>query len=143
MSSKFQSDRPEAGATKTLIREAGLRATRGRIAVYDALRNTQSPLNHSELVASLEDLQLDQATIYRNLMDLTRVGLLRRTDLGDHVWRFELVSEGHTDGEHPHFVCVDCGLIQCLPDVDININGDVPSKSAVQIRLEGHCGDCD
>ena len=129
-------------STKALIRDVGLRATRGRIAVYDALRNTTSPLNHAELVSSLTELSLDQATIYRNLMDLTRVGLLRRTDLGDHVWRFELVDSAHEGDEHPHFVCLDCGAIQCLPGVDIAIHGQMPTSAPVKIRVEGHCDDC-
>ena len=130
-------------ATATAIRSAGLRATKGRIAVLGLLSDTSRPLNHAELVASLSHLGLDQATVYRNLMDLTRVGLLRRTDLGDHVWRFELVAAGHHDEEHPHFVCIDCGAIQCLPDVDVNIHGAIPSNSSVQVRLEGQCQDCE
>ena len=127
--------------TPSLIRGAGLRATRGRVAVYDALRETRSPLNHGELVANLSYLGLDQATIYRNLMALTKAGLLRRTDLGDHVWRFELVSL-HQAGDHPHFVCIDCGAITCLPGLDITIDGVVPSSSPVKVRLEGQCDDC-
>ena len=133
---------PTKDTTAATIRGAGLRATKGRVAVLDALRDTKSPPNHSDLVRSLEHLGLDQATIYRNLMDLTRVGILRRTDLGDHVWRFELADTTHHGEEHPHFVCVDCGSIQCLTDVDIAIQGALPSQSPVQIRLEGHCREC-
>ena len=36
----------------------------------------------------------DPATIYRNLTDLSEAGLARRTDVGDHVWRFEARSSG-------------------------------------------------
>lgn len=140
MSEGFKSA-AELPDTPTLIREAGLRATRGRVAVYDALRETHSPLNHGELVATLSYLGLDQATIYRNLMALTKVGLLRRTDLGDHVWRFELAPM-HQTGEHPHFVCIDCGAITCLPELGITIDGFVPSCSPVTVRLEGQCNDC-
>ena len=132
----------EVKSATELIRDSGLRATRGRIAVYDALRNTTAPLNHAELVSSLAELNLDQATIYRNLMDLTRVGLLRRTDLGDHVWRFELGDNAHEGDDHPHFVCLDCGAIQCLPGVDIAIYGQMPTSAPVKIRVEGHCDDC-
>jgi Fur family ferric uptake transcriptional regulator len=128
--------------TASIIREAGLRATRGRIAVFESLLNTRTPLNHSQLVDALAHLGLDQATVYRNLMDLTRVGLLRRTDLGDHVWRFELVNHAESNPDHPHFVCLDCGEVQCLPDLDIAIQGKMPTQLPVQIRIEGQCDEC-
>jgi Fur family ferric uptake transcriptional regulator len=36
-------------------------------------------------------------------------------------------GEEHDSGEHPHFVCVDCGKVTCLPEVDVKIT---PPKGA-------------
>src|SRR6185295_16238667 len=80
--------RDDLETLKAAVREAGLRATPSRIAVLHLLRSAGSPVSHSEVVAKLASQAWDPATIYRNLTDLADVGLARRTDVGDHVWRF-------------------------------------------------------
>jgi Fe2+ or Zn2+ uptake regulation protein len=77
-----------------MIRAAGLRSTSSRVAVLRYLMGAEQPVSHANLVEALADEGFDRATIYRNLMDLTEVALLTRSDLGDHVWRFELRRDG-------------------------------------------------
>ncbi len=131
------------------IRAAGLRGTMSRIAVLSYLQSVTTPLSHAEIFNALEEQGFDRATIYRNLVDLTEVGLLVRTDVGDHVWRFELRRSG-PDGrqaEHPHFMCTDCGEVSCLPAVSVNIDPPtaVPRSVRVQqvdVQLKGLCDRC-
>ena len=80
---------------------------------------------------------------------LSRVGLLVRTDLGDHAWRFEL-RQGDSDhkSQHPHFVCIDCGNVNCLPDKAVSVRGapGVPRalrRLGVVIQLQGRCDSCE
>lgn len=131
-------------AIRTRIREAHLRATPARVATYAVLHEAAAPLTHSDVVARLEGKGFDPATVYRNLMDLTEAGLLARTDLGDHAWRFEL--EGLHTAHHPHFICIDCGAISCLEDVAIEVRGKrVPravSNDDIQVQLRGRCDIC-
>ena len=136
----------ERGEIRARIRAAGLRATVGRIATYEALHRASAPLTHADVVERLEALGLDRATVYRNLTDLTEVGLVARSDLGDHAWRFEL---SHTDGDasdHVHFVCVDCGEVACLPGVGLEVaDAAVPravTTQQVEDQLRGQCDDC-
>ncbi|KYF70141.1 Fur family transcriptional regulator [Sorangium cellulosum] len=131
------------------IRAAGLRATSPRIAVLQSLGRSRTPVSHAELAAELAPKGWDRATIYRNLIDLTNAGLVRRTDMGDHLWRFEL-REGtgeHATDEHPHFMCDTCGDVLCLPDESIEIK---PARGApralrrkgLQIQIKGRCDRC-
>src|ERR1044071_10164046 len=92
--------RDDLETLKAAVREAGLRATPSRIAVLHLLRSTGSPVSHSEVVARLASQSWDPATIYRNLTDLADVGLARRTDVGDHLWRFEAITGTHQAGAH-------------------------------------------
>src|SRR4051812_24845920 len=73
------------------LRGAGLRRTGPRVAVLERLEAATAPLSHGEVAAMLTPAGFDRATVYRNLIDLVKKGLVRRADLGDHVWRFELV----------------------------------------------------
>lgn len=132
---------------KKTIRSAGLRSTSPRIAVLRFLSTSPTPISHGELVEALANEAMDRTTVYRNLQDLTEAGLVQRTDLGDHVWRFELKRpHEHTFG-HPHFTCTDCGSVACLPDVSVKVkNGKgVPKSLAnqkVEVQLRGVCDDC-
>jgi Fur family transcriptional regulator, ferric uptake regulator len=131
--------------TKTL-RDAGLRKTGPRLAVLAVLERAKAPLSHADVAEALANDGFDRATVYRNLIALTEVGLVRRNDLGDHVWRFELVrADAPHERVHPHFVCTDCGVVSCLPDVTVRIDGErgsVASK-ALEVHLRGVCGECE
>jgi Fur family ferric uptake transcriptional regulator len=133
----------------TALRAAGLRRTAPRIAVLQRLEVAAAPVSHGEMADKLSSLGFDRATVYRNLMDLVEAGLITRTDLGDHVWRFEMVrGERATHaGEHPHFLCVDCGDVSCLPGDAVTIASarGVPrsaSRQHVEVQLKGRCDTC-
>src|SRR5205823_15120838 len=109
------------------IRAAGLRRTAPRAAVLRHMAGASAPLSHGELVDALGD-EFDRVTVYRNLLDLVTAGLVTRTDLGDHVWRFELRRpDADHAAAHPHFVCVGCGAVSCLPAEAVRV---VPGRGA-------------
>ena len=128
------------------IREGELRATPARVATLALLHRASSPLTHADVAEHLADLGIDKATAYRNLNDMTDAGLLRRTELGDHVWRFEPIGEGeHQQADHPHFVCVDCGSVSCLNEIKLTKKSLTASKQigeVTEILLRGHCRNC-
>ena len=132
------------------LRAAGLRATAARVTVLRALTGRATASSHPELTAALADDGWDRATLYRNLVDLTEAGLLRRVDLGDHVWRYELAvgpASAHGEAEHPHFLCTECGDVSCLPELVLPVpDGKVPGavrRGKVTIQLRGRCDRCE
>jgi Fur family transcriptional regulator, ferric uptake regulator len=129
------------------IRAAGLRSTTARLSVMKELIAARSPLSHAQMAERLDSKGFDRATIYRNLVELSEAGLVNRIDLGDHVWRFELRRGGDDSAEHPHFVCVDCGEVSCLPTGSVSIKHAPGTRPAVisdvtEVLLKGHCGNC-
>ena len=133
------------------LRAAGLRRTTPRIAVLQRLEAAGGPLSHGEIAKKLAASGYDRATVYRNLVDLVEAGLVTRTDLGDHVWRFELVrlarEDGKPHGVHPHFLCTDCGDVSCLPGDAVRIIAarGVPravGKRNVEVQVKGRCDSC-
>jgi Fur family ferric uptake transcriptional regulator len=139
----------ELRAMKDKLRSVGLRATGPRIAVLTLLREAKSAVTHGDLAEKLAVRGIDRATVYRNLVDLTEAGLARRSDMGDHVWRFELVSArgAHADVTHAHFLCSGCGVVACLPDDAVTIAGarGLPrsvKRKQIQIEVRGLCDQC-
>lgn len=131
---------------RTLIREAGMRATTARIAVLKCLFEAAGPLSHGEVCERMVESAYDRATLYRNLTDLTEAGLITRRDLGDHLWRFEIArGDEHDSSAHPHFVCRECGIVECLPEQSVDLPQLPPSVKNVdlEIQVRGVCNACD
>lgn len=138
----------EADPLRDRIRGVGLRATAARIAVLRELTQASTPLSHADVAEKLGEAGFDRVTVYRNLVELADVGIASRVDLGDHTWRFEVKRETSKEhkSEHPHFVCVDCGEVSCLPGVSVNVTENKDAKAPVgqitEVLLKGHCGNC-
>lgn len=128
------------------IRSAGLRATPARIATLRVLHGSESPLTHAEVSDELQGLEIDKATVFRNLTDLVSRNVIRRSALGDNVWRFEIIKESaHEPDSHPHFVCIDCGSVSCMEDVELKRTSTSKSplfERITEIVLRGHCNEC-
>ena len=135
----------EARAT---LRAANLRSTTSRVAVLQHVAAAGKPVSHADVADVLVPQGFDKSTLYRCLVELADAGLLNRLDAGDHAWRFEMrTGEEHANSEHPHFVCVDCGKVSCLPDVDVKITPPKGVKASVlgnvtEVFLKGHCKEC-
>jgi len=128
---------------RRLVRARGLRATPSRIAVLELLRTERAPMSHGDVADRLASQPWDRATLYRNLVDLADAGLARRTDVGDHVWRFEAVTDEHP-ATHPHFVCTECGIVECLPEVELSLRRARAPRAIRQRQVEVHVrGRCD
>lgn len=131
------------------IRASGLRVTASRVAVLQCLHRNSTPRAHGEIAEELAPEGWDRATVYRILTDFVEAGLVRRADLGDHVWRFEMLraETKHESGSHPHFLCNECGDVTCLPDESVRI---APARGApkamrkkgLEIQVRGRCDRC-
>ena len=138
---------------RDLLRGAKLKSTTSRVAVLQHLAGAGKPLSHAEVAEALVPAGFDKSTLYRCLVELADSSLLARLDAGDHAWRFELrrsagaSSDEHGGAEHPHFICLDCGKVECLEEVEVKIS---PAKGAktplladvTEVFLKGHCNEC-
>ncbi len=136
----------EVEAVRQILRGVGLRSTPARIAVMSSLRRATKPQTHAELSDILLPLGFDKATVFRNLTDLTDAELISRTELGDHVWRFEIRDPKHDRSSHPHFVCVECGTVSCLhglavPNEEVRQSHNI--SRVTEILVKGHCLVCE
>jgi Fur family ferric uptake transcriptional regulator len=136
----------EVEKAREILRAAGLRSTPARISVLAALRRGNKPQTHAELSDHLVPLGFDKATVFRNLTDLTDAELVTRTELGDHVWRFEIRDPSHDRSSHPHFVCVDCGIVSCMDGIqlpDDKMKKTLNISRISEILVKGHCMTCE
>lgn len=92
---------------KEELREAGSKATPGRLALLAVLERERRPLTVREIEKRLPSL--NPVTLYRALEALVQAGLVYKGE-SDRVTHFEYARRPH----HHHMVCMDCGFIkQC------------------------------
>jgi len=132
---------------KALLRGAGLRCTAARVAVVQTLADYAAPLSPNEVAEELAEFGFDKSTIYRSLTELDESGIVSRLELGDAIRRFELVPPGEEHSPmHPHFMCVDCGKLQCLNGFRVDLVRDQGAKEfpgeLTEVLLKGRCGTC-
>ncbi len=128
---------------RSLLVSQGIRVTEQRMTILRELAKLRLPTSHPELTERIAGAELDRATIYRNLLSLTKSGILIRTQLGDNVWRFELPHTTSAEhGRHPHFVCNDCGDIACLPESAVTLRGAAILNTVAEVQLRGQCVTC-
>ena len=131
---------------RELLKSNNLRCTTSRLAVLVTMHEHKAPLTHQEIMKKLSPGSFDKASIWRILADLAERGLLRRMDLGDRIWRYELLDTCRSlSDEHAHFLCDACGIVYCLPPVELRSQSNFPEalKGAdFHIRITGRCTEC-
>ena len=106
------------------LRDVGLRVTRPRLAVLEALRELAHGDTESVIHAVRRELpEVSHQAVYDSLRTLTEHGLARRIQPSGSVARYEL----RVGDNHHHLVCRSCGAIA---DVDCAV-GEVPCLTAL------------
>lgn len=104
-----------------LLREAGLRPTRQRIALAALLygkgdRHVTAELLHEEAVEAGEQVSL--ATVYNTLHQFQTAGLLREISIGGQRTYFDTNVSNHN-----HFLIESEGRLVDIPSSSIQVNG--------------------
>ena len=60
------------------LKDAGLRATRHRIAVLEALEALGRPVSHPEILREIAHTRIDRVTLYRILASMTETNLVHQ-----------------------------------------------------------------
>lgn len=123
--------------TDDALRGAGLRATRQRLTVLEALRNRPDAVTAQELHMELRQAgePIGLTTVYRTLTALTDAGLLDTfTREGEQAFR------RCGDGHHHHVVCEVCNRVEEIAAEEVERwVGEVASRRGYQVT--GHRAD--
>jgi Fe2+ or Zn2+ uptake regulation protein len=128
-----------------MLRGAGLRVTRPRLAVLSAVHDHPHADTHSLIDGVRRDHgEVSHQAVYDVLRDLTDAGLVRRFQPTGSLARYE----ARVADNHHHVVCRSCGAIV---DVDCAV-GDAPCLTAAddagyeidraEVIYWGRCPEC-
>lgn len=120
---------------ETLLRDHGLRVTRGRITLLTVLARQVVPQSITAIRTLMRPCP-DKVTLYRSLEILERAGIIRRVDLRHAHAHYELMSGRE---HHHHLVCTHCGEVE---DVEVctgtNIERNVLNRSSRFASVQDH-----
>lgn len=105
-----------------ILRSRGLRTTKCRIAILEAVTSGKLPVSAAELQVQLSKkrILINKTTIYRELYALRAAGIIKEMSLGDKQRRYEFINQAN---HHHHLVCVNCNHIE-----DINVREDLDAE---------------
>lgn len=123
-------------------RQAGLKITPQRVAVYEILLKSH---NHPTVEEIYEEVKkrypfVSLATVYRTVETLEQMGLAKKVC----YWGSSARYDANMD-EHHHLICVKCGAIR---DIYIDKNIDIPEElegfetSGYSVNIYGLCPKC-
>jgi Fur family ferric uptake transcriptional regulator len=117
--------------------------------VLRVLANSRRPLDASQILAALPG-STDTVTLYRTLNTFAENKLVHRVRGEDRSWRYAMGGPGDTsDHRHPHFLCDECGKVECLEQA--SIPDDILKTSSIgrgykleypELVLHGRCPNC-
>lgn len=137
---------------KQMLKEKGLKVTRQRILILEALADCED--QHLTVEEIYEIVKADYpniglATVYRTIQLLLSLDLIENIQLGDGSVRYEIGKNDEEDAHHHHhLICLDCGnVISFCNDLLDELEGQIYESETFQVvdhevKLYGHCKKC-
>lgn len=119
-------------SVKKDLEDAKLKLTRSRIAILEILKSEKRPLDVSEIILYLEKLKVetDQATVYRSLNAFYEKGLIKRFELQEGKFRYEM-----SGNDHHHLICENCGRIEDISDCNLDsLENEITRKKKFVVK---------
>ena len=108
---------------EAFLRTRGLRLTRQRLAILDAIYATHKHVTADQLYEMLQRregtarLNISRATVYRTLALFSEGGFVQALDVGRDQGTLYEHTLGHR--HHDHMICLDCGRIIEFSDEEL------------------------
>jgi Fur family ferric uptake transcriptional regulator len=96
-----------------LLRANGMRITRNRLQILDALLRAEEPLSLDEIQTRVDGDAPDYATVFRVMTLLESLQIAQKVHLNRSCSYYELVNpQQHYD----HIICTECGRVTVMID---------------------------
>ena len=121
------------------------RKTKSLKSILEVFNSSESAISAAELVNKFKS-RMDKTTVYRILERLIKSEVLHSFTDNNGVKRYVKSKKNNftapTASEHPHFLCLDCGVSSCLTvKIKIPKIADYKVQSSEHLLI-GQCKTC-
>ena len=113
-----------------IMQDKNIKITPARTKILEILLKEKKPISYEDIK---ENISMDKATFYRNISLFEKEGILTSFESNDKKRYFELKQTPHA-----HFVCIVCNKMECIHQLDINLEGYEVSN----VIVNGICKEC-
>jgi len=143
----------DKGQFKRLLKEKGLRVTRQRLKVLEAIASCpEEHLTAEEIFAlvKVDCPDMGLATVYRTIQLLNELHLIDRVNFDDGFVRYEIggAAENGQRHHHHHLICMKCGkVISFRDDLLEELEEKIAETTGFrvvdhEVKLYGCCAEC-
>ncbi len=140
-------------AFKQLLKDRGLKVTRQRLMVLEAIASRPDEhLTAEEIFAlvKVDSPDIGLATVYRTIQLLNELHLIDRINFDDGFVRYEMgtVSDCEQKHHHHHLICMKCGkVISFRDDLLEELEERITATTGFfivdhEVKLYGFCKEC-
>ncbi len=132
---------------KHILKDFDLRTTSSREEILELFLKRAFALSHADIEATMHE-GFDRVTVYRTLKTFLDKGIIHKVLDDEGVTKYALCKErcSHNEHhhEHVHFKCVECGLTNCLENVQIPVINLPTGYNLLETNLlvQGICQGC-
>ncbi len=122
------------GPVTARLKDAGLKLTHQRLAIYQALADTESHPTAEEVHATVKRSypMMSLNTVYTTLETLKSIGLIQEMHFLDNSARYDANVE-----PHHHVICLACRRVEDFEDAELD-RIQAPATVKRRYRLVGH-----
>lgn len=127
-----------------IFKNTGLKKTKNRIVIYEALEKIDYPITADEIYEKLKDDDVDLSTIYRTMNSFIQVGIVKKevNEQKENVFLLLRNEENHI------LVCTSCHKKVKLPGCPYHeVNEEIEKKTGFivqdqNVEIYGLCPEC-
>lgn len=128
---------------KDILHKHNLVRTSCRQAIIDALAGAGVAISEEEIKQIIGDT-CDRTTLYRSFKTLVENGIVHKIVVDNQLVKYALTKNNRIDSNHVHFYCNQCGVVECMPDAEVNIPLLPVGYKQIETELiiKGFCKNC-
>ena len=126
-----------------ILHKHNLVRTNCRQSIINTIVNSGHAISEEEIKMKVEGTY-DRTTFYRSFKTLIENQIIHKIVVDNQLVKYALTESNPINEKHIHFYCNQCGIVECLPDTEINTPQLPAGYSQVQTELivKGFCDKC-
>jgi Fur family ferric uptake transcriptional regulator len=126
-----------------ILHKHNLIRTSCRQSIIDTIVNSGYAISEDEIKHKAEGTY-DRTTFYRSFKTLIENNIIHKIVVDNQLVKYAITENNPVIQKHIHFYCSQCGIVECLPDAEVNTPKLPNGYKLVQTELivKGFCDKC-